>query len=252
VKARGWLVTALVAVLGGAFGVQASSTWLLGEHQHIDVGARPFLILLLEVGSITGAALYLATRNAGTRRRAGLLVAIAVGVGATGGVMRYGFLIGLPVAAVLLLMVDIIGRFWHEEEPVEQPERSADGPPSPRDQRDVVAPPSETRPLVESPVTIPMTVRPPAPAPTPAPKVVPPSPAPATVPMDPPSLHAVPRSPGGKRNRDELEAAGRALPDDLRVVRKTGEAVDSLRVRVEAAEAEAEDADRRRTRAYTL
>jgi hypothetical protein len=60
----------------------------------------------------------------------------------------------------------------------------------------------------------------------------------------------VPRPPGGKRNRDELEAAGRALPDDLRVVRKTGEAVDSLRARVEAAEAK--DADRRRTRAYTL
>lgn len=115
---RSWLVTALVVVLGGAFAVSASSTWRGGTAHNLADIALPGLVLVLEVGSITGASLYVITTSTGTRVRAGLLVAIATGVAATFGVQAYGFLVGLPVAAVLLLMVDIIGRFWHESEPV--------------------------------------------------------------------------------------------------------------------------------------
>lgn len=111
---RGWLVVALVLVLAGAFVVSATSTWLLGERHHLDAIARTALILMLEVGSVTGAAIYVATRRAGLRVRAGLVVAIATSVAATGGVQAYGFLIGLPVAALLLLLVDTIAVYWHE------------------------------------------------------------------------------------------------------------------------------------------
>lgn len=124
-RRRRWLVLALALVLGGAFAVQATSTWRGGQAHHLADLALPALVLVLEVGAITGASIYVVTRNTGTRRRAGLLVSIVTGVGATFGVQAYGFLIGLPVAALLLLMVDLIGRFWHESA---SPDTAADSP----------------------------------------------------------------------------------------------------------------------------
>ncbi|MDL5159447.1 hypothetical protein [Actinomycetospora termitidis] len=146
---RGWLTVALGAVLLGAFVVSASSTWQLGERHHLGDLARVALIAMLEVGSITGASLYVSTRDRRTRVRAGLLVAIATGVAATGGVQAYGFLIGLSVAAVLLLMVEVISRYWHETGPVpaEQPQAPSEEPPTP------VQVPAERPALVSLPGT---------------------------------------------------------------------------------------------------
>jgi hypothetical protein len=242
VKRRGWLVLALAVVLGGAFLVQATSTWRLGDKHHLAGVALPALVMVLEVGSITGAALYLVTLVRGTRRRAGLLVVIAAGVGGYGGVNEYGFIIGVPVGLVLLLMVDTIGRFWHEPAP----------PVDIADSRDVDPPPSESRPRVESPVTLdePAMTTPAPPLPPPRFTVqdvphfefrwapAPPEPEPVTGPIAPPvtQLHPVP----AKRTRKELETAG--VP--LGIKRRAGETVDSLRERVEAAETQARRARR--------
>lgn len=278
-RGRGWYVAALVAVLTGAFGVQASSTWLLADAHHVETYARPFLILMLEVGSITGAALYLATRDTVTRRSAGLLVIISSGVGGYGGISKYGVILGVACGAVLLLMVHTIGRFWHEPAPREEPPAMSewdDPKPSWDDigelrRADVTCKscgramavhegqplrcPTLTAPVDPDPATEPTPVprREPLPAPAPEPEVEPltardepahadprppePESAPDTT---EPGLRAVP----APRTRKELEDAGRALPEDLRVTRRAGETKESLAQRV----ADAEEKARRRAR----
>jgi hypothetical protein len=317
-RGRGWYIAALVAVLVGAFGVQASSTWILADSHHVETYARPFLVLMLEVGSITGAALYLSTRDKVTRRSAGLLVLISSGVGLVGGVTRYGVLLGVASGAVLLLLVHTIGRFWHEPAPVrEEPPMAWDDPkpswqdvaprlpdmypPSRaaeagRDEPDttckscgrgideheghpprcpetptawapefdeIIPPPwaPEFDEINQHPVTFAPDLTPvprpePLPAPGPEPEVERPQTRDEPAHADPrppepedreeatrapePTLRPVPRI----RTRAELEEAGRALPEDLRVIRRAGETKGSLQARVEDAEEKA----RRRAR----
>lgn len=128
---RPWLVIALVLVLGAAFCVQATSTWKLGERQNLENIALPALVVLLEVGSITAAAIFFRARSRGLRVRAILMLILTAGLGGTGGVIAYGVVVGVVVATLMVGLVEVVGAYRHETaekvvdqtEPVQQDNR---------------------------------------------------------------------------------------------------------------------------------
>lgn len=136
-KRLSWPGVALVCVLGAAFLVQATSTWKLGERQHLADIALPALVVLLEVGSITSAAIFFAAKRRGLRVRSLLLLAITAGLGGFGGVVAYGFVIGIPVAILMLGLVEVVGTYRREQDrststTVDQPSTEpVDAAPSP-------------------------------------------------------------------------------------------------------------------------
>jgi hypothetical protein len=111
---RAWLVVALVLVLGAAFCVQATSTWKLGQRQNLADLALPALVVLLEVGSITAAAIFFQASSRGLRTRAILMLAITAGLGAAGGVVAYGWLVGIVVGTLMVGLVELVGAYRHE------------------------------------------------------------------------------------------------------------------------------------------
>jgi hypothetical protein len=132
VKRISWTTVALVVVLGAAFLVQASSTWRLGLRQHLADLALPALVVLLEVGAITTASIFFRARSKGLRRRALLLLAICAGTGGMGGIIAYGWVVGLVVAILMLGLVEIVGAYRHEQ--VDQPSTTLDQPSTTLDQ----------------------------------------------------------------------------------------------------------------------
>ena len=138
-----WLVIALVAVLGAAFLVQATSTWKFGERQHLVDLALPALVVLLEVGSITAASIFFSARSRGLRIRALAMLAVTAGLGGTGGVLAYGFAIGVPVAVLMLGLVEIVGAARHERSTtLDQPSTTSDQPSTTLDHEPVEPAPS--------------------------------------------------------------------------------------------------------------
>lgn len=114
-KRISWPGVGLVAVLGAAFCVQATSTWRYGVGHNLADLARPALVVLLEVGSITTASIFFSARSRGLRVRALLLLAVCAGTGGMGGVIAYGWVVGLVVAVLMLGLVEVVGTYRREQ-----------------------------------------------------------------------------------------------------------------------------------------
>mgnify|MGYP000400870881 CR=1 FL=1 len=121
--------------------MQATSTWKFGQQQNLAEVALPALVVLLEVGSITTASIFFAARSKGLRVRALLLLAVTAGLGGAGGVIAYGWAVGVPVAVLMLGLVEIVGAFRHEQQSKTPAPVAVPGVPEP-----VAAPPAEPEP----------------------------------------------------------------------------------------------------------
>ncbi len=110
--ARKWMVAALVAVVAGSFAVSASSTLALGSDNNMHGLPQLALVLVLEVASVTGTAIYVATRVRRVRIKAAVVVVGATGVALVGGLSTYSML-GVVAPLMMVFLVELIADFWH-------------------------------------------------------------------------------------------------------------------------------------------
>ena len=107
----GGTIGSLGLLLGGAVWLSGSSTLSLGVRQDVPDGARPALLLVLEVAAVVGTALWVTARDGKEMVRPGIVVVIAGGVTGVGGFLAYNWL-GLVAPVMSVLVTDMIAQRW--------------------------------------------------------------------------------------------------------------------------------------------
>lgn len=104
-------VVALAAVVAGGLWLSGSSTFALGTRHNVPEAAQPALLLVLEVASVIGTALWVTAPPGRARLKPACVVLLSSTVAAVGGWQAYGWL-GLVAPAAVVLVTDMIAERW--------------------------------------------------------------------------------------------------------------------------------------------
>ncbi len=104
-------IVGLALVVLGALWLSGSSTLLLGVRQGVPGYALPSLLVVLEIASVVGTALWVTAHDNRSRVRPVVVTILASGVAAIGGWLAYGPL-GLVAPMAVVLVTDMIAERW--------------------------------------------------------------------------------------------------------------------------------------------
>lgn len=117
----------LSLVVLGALWLSGSSTLLLGVRQGVPDLALPALLVVLEIASVVGTALWVTAQHRKARVRPVVVVVLSSTVAAIGGWLAYGPL-GLVAPMAVVLVTDMIAERWADTAAPAQAVRPAEDP----------------------------------------------------------------------------------------------------------------------------